>query len=154
MKNDMYTVDEAADTLGLHPKTIRRFIREEKLKAHKVGGQWRIMDADLKSFMGVDKNSAPEAAGSQEIYQSPESPAPSRKEKIQVSSIVDVFVEDSDEAMRISNSIFAILNCKDPAFGKARCDYIFYDDELKARFILWGTPQFISAILECFSHIS
>jgi oligopeptide transport system substrate-binding protein len=31
MKNNMYTVDQVAAVLGLHPKTIRRFIQEGKL---------------------------------------------------------------------------------------------------------------------------
>lgn len=38
----------------MHHKTIRNFITEGKLRAVKVGKQWRISHDDLSSFM--DKN--------------------------------------------------------------------------------------------------
>ncbi|WP_097004391.1 helix-turn-helix domain-containing protein [Lacrimispora amygdalina] len=38
----------------MHHKTIRNFITEGKLRAVKVGKQWRISHDDLRSFM--DKN--------------------------------------------------------------------------------------------------
>ncbi len=39
---DIYTLEEAAKYLKLSEDTIRRLIKQKKLKAHKVGGQWRI----------------------------------------------------------------------------------------------------------------
>ncbi len=48
-----YTVDEAADRLRLHPKTVLRFIREGKLRATRVGKAYRIQRADLEAFAGV-----------------------------------------------------------------------------------------------------
>ena len=38
---EVYTVDEVADALKLHPYTIRRLSREKKIPAFKFGGQWR-----------------------------------------------------------------------------------------------------------------
>ncbi len=37
-----YTVDEVAEALKLHPYTVRRLCREEKIPAFKFGGQWRF----------------------------------------------------------------------------------------------------------------
>ncbi len=37
-----YTVEEIAKALKLHPYTIRRLCREEKIPAFKFGGQWRF----------------------------------------------------------------------------------------------------------------
>jgi excisionase family DNA binding protein len=37
-----YTVDEIAEALKLHPYTVRRLCREEKIPAFKAGGQWRF----------------------------------------------------------------------------------------------------------------
>ena len=47
------TVEQAAQRLKLHPKTVRRFIHEEKLKAVRIGKSYRIRDADLDAFAGV-----------------------------------------------------------------------------------------------------
>jgi excisionase family DNA binding protein len=41
------TVPEAARRVGRNPETVRRWIREGRLRAHKVGTQHVIEDADL-----------------------------------------------------------------------------------------------------------
>ena len=51
MEEKFYTVDQIAEILGMHHKTIRKFITEGKLKANKVGKQWRISGHDLSLFM-------------------------------------------------------------------------------------------------------
>jgi len=42
LEEKFYTIDQIADLLGMHHKTIRKFINEGKLGARKVGKQWRI----------------------------------------------------------------------------------------------------------------
>jgi excisionase family DNA binding protein len=48
----MLTVPEAARRAGRNPETIRRWIREGKLRAHKVGTQHVLEEADLAEAMG------------------------------------------------------------------------------------------------------
>lgn len=47
---EFYTVNQAAIVLKVHPLTIRRHIKEGKLKAFRVGGSIRIALPDLKAF--------------------------------------------------------------------------------------------------------
>ena len=47
----MLTVPEAARQTGRDPETIRRWIRSGKLRAHKVGTQHVIEDADLDELL-------------------------------------------------------------------------------------------------------
>ena len=42
------TMQEAADTLGVHYMTVYRYVRLGILPARKVGAGWRILSADLK----------------------------------------------------------------------------------------------------------
>ena len=44
----MLTVPEAARRTGKNPETIRRWIREGRLRAHKVGTQHVIEEGDLR----------------------------------------------------------------------------------------------------------
>jgi excisionase family DNA binding protein len=45
----MLTVPEAATRVGRNPETIRRWIRQGKLRAHKVGTQHVIEEEDLEA---------------------------------------------------------------------------------------------------------
>jgi excisionase family DNA binding protein len=49
----MLTVPEAARRAGRNPETIRRWIREGKLRARKVGTQHVLEEADLAEALGA-----------------------------------------------------------------------------------------------------
>lgn len=46
----LFNVNQAAYILKVHPLTIRRYIREGKLKAVKAGGNVRIDEKELQEF--------------------------------------------------------------------------------------------------------
>lgn len=48
--DEYYTVNQTAIALKVHPLTVRRYIKEGKLKAFRVGGNVRISLNDLRSF--------------------------------------------------------------------------------------------------------
>ena len=45
-----YTVDEVAKALKLNPYTLRRLVREGKIPAFKIGGQWRFRKDEIDRF--------------------------------------------------------------------------------------------------------
>jgi len=47
---ELYTVDEIAKSLKLHPYTVRRLCREKKIPAFKFGGQWRFNKQDIEKW--------------------------------------------------------------------------------------------------------
>jgi excisionase family DNA binding protein len=53
----MITVPEAAKRIRRHPETIRRWIRSGRLRAHKIGTQHVIDEADLAAL--VEETSLP-----------------------------------------------------------------------------------------------
>ncbi len=135
----MYTVEELAQILSLHPKTVQRFIREGKIKATKIGREWRVRKEDLRDFAHSEL-SAPRA----------EEPAATSRlaDRIQVTAVIELDEGHSSEVSRISNSLIAVLNCKDPRFGAARYDLIYHPEIRKARFVIHGSPLFIRTLLE------
>ena len=48
--NNLLSVRQAAFILKVHPLTVRRYIKEKKLKAVKIGGNVRITETDLEEF--------------------------------------------------------------------------------------------------------
>lgn len=47
---EFFTVNQAAISLKVHPLTIRRYIKEGKLKAVRVGGNVRVAVNDLRNL--------------------------------------------------------------------------------------------------------
>jgi excisionase family DNA binding protein len=47
----LLTVEQAAATLQLRPKTIKGWLREGKLMGCKIGRQWRVREVDLEAFI-------------------------------------------------------------------------------------------------------
>jgi excisionase family DNA binding protein len=52
MEQDWYSVEGIAERLGLHVRTVRGYIRDGRLKAVRIGKQYRIARADLDAFTG------------------------------------------------------------------------------------------------------
>ena len=48
---EFYTVQEIAEMLKVSEMTVIRWIKSNKLKASKLGGQFRIKKQDLEDFV-------------------------------------------------------------------------------------------------------
>jgi excisionase family DNA binding protein len=62
MSEEVYTVEQFAERLKLHPKTVLRFIREGRLRAVKLGRSYRILRSDFDAFAGVVPRERPARA--------------------------------------------------------------------------------------------
>ena len=62
MSEEIYTVEQFAERLKLHPKTVLRFIREGRLRAVKVGKSYRILRSELEAMTGVIQPRGPAAS--------------------------------------------------------------------------------------------
>lgn len=47
----LLTPEEAAERLAVSPKSIRKWLREGKLKGVRAGRLWRIRERDLEAFV-------------------------------------------------------------------------------------------------------
>lgn len=48
LKSRLMTPEEVAQTLQLHPEVIRRWLRQGKIPACKIGRSWRVQEEDLR----------------------------------------------------------------------------------------------------------
>ena len=52
MSEQLFTVEQVAQTLNLHVRTIRNYVAAGKLKATRIGKQYRIARSALEAFTG------------------------------------------------------------------------------------------------------
>ncbi len=92
MSEQLHTVQQAADRLKLHPKTVLRLIHEGRLKGVRIGKAYRIQESDLRTFAGVAQGAA--------------TPARLRTRVTCVAEVQDVSI---DQASRIANMLSAAM---------------------------------------------
>ena len=51
----IYTTDQAAEVLQVNIQTLRKWIREGKLPASKLGSDYRITGDDIKAYLDATK---------------------------------------------------------------------------------------------------
>jgi len=64
-EKDFFTVEEAADYIGVHPDTIRHYIRVKKLRAIRIGTVYRIKKQDFDKFLEERYTTGDESSGEQ-----------------------------------------------------------------------------------------
>jgi excisionase family DNA binding protein len=141
-----YSIIELSEILKLHPKTVLRFIHEDKIKATKIGRAWKVSQEALKEYAHAELALPPRAAEAP-----PSEPLSSR---VTVSAVIEIKDCGPDEASRLSNSFVAALNSKDDALGKARFDSLYYPDIRTAKYVAYGEPRFISEIMRLAETLS
>lgn len=149
MINSIYSVEEAANYLDVSIKTIRRYIYNGKISANKIGGKWRITKEQLNDCLRkssseeVCKN-CDESIDKDDFCIFMDTDYFSSEEKVQICSIVDYYVDDVDLISNMSEVLLKIVTKEGISGDKAQFNYV-YDKPLKrARFVLWGTPSFIT----------
>ena len=142
----VFTVDEVAQVLDLHPKTVRRHIREGRLPAARVGGEWRVREEDLGAFLGthparieqrLEADVAAFARGEQGVAGEPEACV-----------IVRVPAGDAARAAAVQGVFLERMNADDPDRGPARFQCVYDAGEAFARYVLWGRPGFLARVLD------
>jgi excisionase family DNA binding protein len=94
MNQDLYSVEQVAEKLGLHVKTVRGYVREGRLKAVRIGKQYRISGEDLAAMTGRPVASF--------------RPEPVRRERhVEVSSIVEIDAISPEAANRLTNALIS-----------------------------------------------
>ena len=122
MGNDVYSVEQVAERLGLHVRTVRNYIRDGRLAAVKIGKQYRIARADLEALTGAP--SVP-AAGAGHA---------------EVSSIVQIDGLAPGAADRLSTLVTAAVHGRHDATDPIRLQTIYDEGRSRMKIVILGAP--------------
>ncbi|MDX9871057.1 MAG: helix-turn-helix domain-containing protein [Clostridia bacterium] len=141
MIKDYYTVEQISEMLDIHPKTIQRYIREGRLRAAKIGKSWRVTGHDLSVFAEGANN---EGLGSGN--------RPARS--VIASSVIDIVVAGKEDAIRIMNTLTAVLNTKPPEYGQFSLQSQYIERENMVRITLWGDIRLMAVMLDMIASLT
>lgn len=149
MNKDYFSVDEIAEKIGVHTKTVRRYIYSGKLSATKIAGQWRITQESLDTFMdqGCCTSTKEDGVSKDDFCIFMDTDHFASDDLIQICTIVDYFVEEQKEVEALARDVMTVVTTMDTS-GKSKFNYVYDDSEKKARFVFWGTPAFIEALMK------
>ena len=134
MTEELYSVDQVAAQLGLHVRTVRNYIRDGRLKAVRIGKQYRIAREHLEALTGRPA-SAP----------APESPP---RRYVEVSSIVQIEAIGFDAASRVTNALMAAAKGRSADDEPLRIDTIHDQERGRLKVILTGSIATTASLLK------
>lgn len=140
---------EIAEMTSLTSRTIRNYLKDGSLQGKKIGGQWRFTMEDIKKLFD-NSSFSQEITNSkkQQVLDFIDGVNTDIEGDIQICTIVDYYCQSQKEAKQICDTLSAVINNKENKFSMAKFDYEFIESESKARFTLFGSPDYIIKTLE------
>ena len=127
MSDDFYTLEQVAEHLGLHVRTVRAYVRDGRLKAVRIGKQYRVSPADLAALTGA---------------------LPKRLRHAEVSSIVEVDAVPRALADRISTTLLASAKSRDEGDERLRIDTLYDEERASLKVIVTGGIATTASLLK------
>jgi excisionase family DNA binding protein len=134
MAQALYSVEQVATLLGLHVKTVRTYVRDGRLKAVRIGKQYRISRDDLEAFTGQ-----PVPATARE--------AAHRERRVEVSCIVQVDAISPAAMSRLTTTLNAAL-AGAPHGPGVRVEAVYDEERGHLKLILLGGLDTVSELLK------
>ncbi|MET8389818.1 helix-turn-helix domain-containing protein [Streptosporangium canum] len=138
MREEMYSVEQVADRLGLHVRTVRGYIRAGRLKAVRIGKQYRIAHTDLEALTGRPQ------------------PAPARSAgvaRVEVSSIVQIDDIDRASADRLGTLVLAGANTSHDPAHPMRVQTVHDEDRDRMKIVILGGAAATAEVLHLLEAI-
>ena len=132
MSQELYSVEQVADLLNLHVRTVRNYVREGKLTAVRIGKQYRIAREDLEAMTGRPASSFEREPVKRHRY-------------IEVSSIVEIDALSQELAMRLMNALTAIAKGRPDGDQPFRVETLYYEERARMKVILTGSISTVSS---------
>lgn len=141
-----YTVENIAEMAMFTTRTIRNYLKEGTLTGRKIGGQWRFTEDDVKKFL--EKGLVSDALAEnkkQEVLDFMDGVFTEYTGEIQICSVIDIY-RPHDKVEPIKDKLMALIGSVERSF--ARFSYQYDEKDEKARFILFGSPDYIAGAMD------
>ena len=155
MSEEVYTVEQFAERLKLHPKTVLRFIKDGRLRAVKVGKSYRILRTEMEATMtGVPPEFFDRAAAAYSgAFKGRAGPARVRADA-RVTSIVDLAGIAPDLAERMARMLPAARTGQAAHADDMNIEVIYDPARQQLKVLIVGSPGDTAAMLKMVEVLS
>lgn len=122
-ESPMYSLDQVAERLALHVRTVRAYVRSGRLKAIRIGKQYRVAREELDSFLGAGTSRH----------------AVARRRRAEVSSVVQMDAVTEDTVQRVADHLRGAVNTPRDDGSALRVETIYDRGHAQLSVIVIGT---------------
>lgn len=139
-ERELYSVGEVADRLGLHVRTVRNYVRDGRLKAVRIGKQYRVSRADFEALAGLAESEGASAAAS-------------RARHVEVSSIVQIDSVGPESASRLSTFLTASAQSARGAAHSLRIQTVYDRERGRMKIVILGDAAETADVLRLLDSV-
>jgi excisionase family DNA binding protein len=119
----LYSLEQVASQLGLNVRTVRGYVRSGRLKAVRIGKQYRVAREDLEAMTGtlVKSDAVP------------------RHRRVEASSVVQIDAISKESAGRITNHLLGAAKSSRDDASPLRIESIYDEERAGMKIIVIGS---------------
>lgn len=140
MSQRLYSVDQVAERLGLHVRTVRNYVRDGRLKAVRIGKQYRIAHEDLEALAGrplapvLDRETV------------------RRQRHVEVSSVIQVDAISAADADRVTMTLTSATISRQGG-EPLRIETVYDEERARMKIIVLGGLDTSAALFELLAAV-
>jgi len=119
----LYSLEQVAERLGLQVRTVRSYVRSGRLKAIRIGKQYRVTRESLEDLTGP----------------APQRDAVPRHRQVEVSSVIQVDAVSRDTASRVTNHLVGSAKASRDDGSPLRVEAIYDEGRSQLKVIVIGS---------------
>ncbi|CAM5239007.1 helix-turn-helix domain-containing protein [Streptomyces badius] len=126
-ERELYSIGEVAERLGLHVRTVRNYVRDGRLRAVRIGKQYRVSREDFEALTGAPESST-----------APAPPPAAASGHVEVSSIVQIDALGPDAADRLGTLVTASAQSARRVSGSLRVQTVYDKERSRMKIVVLG----------------
>lgn len=119
----LYSLEQVAERLGLQVRTVRSYVRSGRLKAIRIGKQYRVTRDSLEELTGpaLERDAVP------------------RHRQVEVSSVIQVDAVSQDTASRVTHHLVGAAKAARDDGSPLRVETIYDEERSQLKVIVIGS---------------
>jgi excisionase family DNA binding protein len=119
----LYSLDQVAERLGLHVRTVRAYVRSGRLRAIRIGKQYRVPREELEAIVG--------AGNSRDVV--------ARRRRAEVASVVQMDAVTQNMVLRVADHLRSAVNAPRDDGSALRIETIYDQGRAHLKVIVIGS---------------